>query len=248
MKRGLNLKYEKISELGYVRETNQDRVIAIENDYGFLGVVCDGIGGGRAGDVASELVVSIFEEAFLSNPKFEDDADMIAWFEKTLAKANLAVFNKSMKSKAFHGMGTTIVAVLIYGGRALGFNVGDSRLYELRHGNLNLLSHDQTYAYQMYLQNEITKEEIAHHPRRNVLINAVGIKDEINFETIRVVDGWQNLMLSTDGLHDFVDHGYLEQAFNLPLDKAAELLKSLALKAGGYDNISFVLIEGNRHE
>ena len=82
MKRGLNLKYEKISELGYVRETNQDRVIAIENDYGFLGVVCDGIGGGRAGDVASELVVSIFEEAFLSNPKFEDDADMIAWFEK----------------------------------------------------------------------------------------------------------------------------------------------------------------------
>lgn len=237
------MKTIQISELGYIRETNQDRVLTLKNESGVLAVVCDGIGGGRAGDVASELVVTTFKEAFEKKPSFENDQDMINWFQTILGEANLKVHHKSKQSEKYQGMGTTIIAVMIDKGRAIGFNVGDSRLYEYRHLNLNLLSHDQTYAYQMYLRNKITKEEAETHPRKNVLINAVGIKEEIAFEVIRVVDGWQRLMLSTDGLHDFVEHGYLEQAFNLPLEKSAEVLKDLALKAGGFDNISFVMIE-----
>lgn len=240
------VKHISLSELGLIRESNQDRVLAIENDAGFLAVVCDGIGGGRAGDVASEIVVNTFEAAFRNSLKFDNNDDIIQWFTNTLDIANKEVFKQSITEKEYAGMGTTMIAVVIVNNHALGFNVGDSRLYEFRHSKLNLLSHDQTYAYQMYLQNEISIEEVQTHPRRNVLINAVGIKDNINFELIRVVDGWQRLMLSTDGLHDFVDHVYIEETFNLSLEESAKLLKKLAYQAGGFDNISFIMIEDEK--
>lgn len=242
------MRYTSINELGLIRSSNQDRVLALKSEHGFLAVVCDGIGGGKAGDVASQLTVDTFSNAYKENPIFNNDDDMIAWFRKTLELANKTVFTKSLESKEFKGMGTTIVCVIIKGSRAIGFNVGDSRLYEYRHSKLNLLSHDQTYAYQMYLQNEITKAEIQTHPRKNVLINAVGIKNSIQFETIRVVDGWQRLMLSTDGLHDFVPHGTVELAFGLPIEESTEILKGLSLDAGGFDNISFIMIEDDKYD
>ncbi len=242
------MKHTSINELGLVRTSNQDRVLALSHEDLFLAVVCDGIGGGRAGDVASEITVETFRSSFNDDLKLSNDAEVIQWFKETLELANLNVFNKSLESKDYKGMGTTIIAVVIRGKRTIGFNVGDSRLYEYRHSKLNLLSHDQTYAYQMYLQNEITKDEIAVHPRKNVLINAVGIKDSINFETIRVVDGWQRLMLSTDGLHDFVPHGTIEQTFTLPIEQSTEILKELSLDAGGFDNISFILVEDEKYE
>lgn len=248
LKRGKILKHIEVNEIGLIRKSNQDRVLALENDAGFLAIVCDGIGGGKAGDVASEMVVDTFREAFLKKPSFNDDKDMIVWFKEVLEKANLAVFQKSTTSKEFAGMGTTLIGVLIHQQRAIGFNIGDSRLYEFRHRKLNLLSHDQTYAYQMYLKNEITKEEVEHHPRKNVLINAIGIKDYIEYEMIRVIDGWDRLMLSSDGLHDFVDHTFIEQTISYSLDQSAEFLKTLAYEAGGFDNISFIIIEDDNHE
>ncbi len=242
------MKHSSVSELGLVRISNQDRVLVESFGHAFLAVVCDGIGGGQAGDVASELTVNTFREAFAKKPDLSSDFSKIQWFKNTLDIANQNVFEKSLESVDYKGMGTTIVALVIYKKRAIGFNVGDSRLYEYRHSKLKLLSHDQTYAYQMYLQNEITKEEVEVHPRKNVLINAVGIKNSIQFETIRVVDGWQKLMLSTDGLHDFVPHAMVEQSFSLSLEKSSVLLKKLALEAGGYDNISFILIEDDGND
>lgn len=240
---GYSVKYTSINELGLHRKTNQDRVLVQETKHGFLALVCDGIGGGRAGDVASQMVVDIFEEMFEQQGHFEDDEAVISWFRKTLNKANRHVFSKGEAVIEYDGMGTTLIGVVIRNKRAIGFNVGDSRLYEFRHAKLNLLSHDQTYAYQMYLQNEISKEEIERHPHKNALINAVGINETITFETIRVIDGWTRIMLSSDGLHGFVPHAYLEQAFNLNIEKSTEVLKDLAFKAGGYDNISFIIVE-----
>ena len=245
----MSLNYISVSELGLVRSSNQDRVLALDLDHGFLAVVCDGIGGGNAGDIASQTVIDVFESSFKELKEFNSDQDVFDWFSKTLDEANLNVFQMSMSKKEFRGMGTTIIALVINKNkRAFGFNVGDSRLYEYRHNQLNLLSHDQTYAYQMYLENEISKSEIETHPRKNVLINAVGIKDKIDYELIRVLDDWNKLLLSSDGLHDFVQHAHIEETFKLPLGKQKEVLKEMALSAGGMDNISYIIIEEDINE
>jgi len=241
------LKYKALSKLGLIRSTNQDRVLTVETNDAFLAMVCDGIGGGRAGDVASQMTIDYFKTAFEDKKEFKDDEDVISWFEATLNKVNQKIYKKG-QSSAYLGMGTTSVSLVIVGNRAIGFNIGDSRLYDYRHHELNLLSHDQTYAYMMYMENEITKEEAENHPKRNVLLNAIGVNKKITFETIRVPDNWERLMLSSDGLHDYVDLEFIKDTFKYDIEKTADLLMELAYEAGGYDNISLVIVEGDKNE
>lgn len=242
------LKYAAKSELGLIRKSNQDRVLVVETDQAFLAMVCDGIGGGKAGDVASQMTIDFFEKEFKEASSFEKDSDIIHWYEKTLKAVNERVFSKGRRNLELQGMGTTAITLIIKDGRAFGFNVGDSRLYDYRHNSLDLLSHDQTYAYMMYLENEITKEEAENHPKRNVLMNAIGVKNHIEYETIRVPDDWNRLMLSSDGLHDYVALSHIEETFNYDIEKTTELLMELAYKAGGFDNISLVVIEGDKND
>lgn len=241
------MKYKALSKLGLIRSTNQDRVLTVETNDAFLAMVCDGIGGGRAGDVASQMTIDYFKTAFEDKKEFKDDEDVIDWFEATLNKVNQKIYKKG-QSSAYLGMGTTSVSLVIVGNRAIGFNIGDSRLYDYRHHELNLLSHDQTYAYMMYMENEITKEEAENHPKRNVLLNAIGVNKKITFETIRVPDNWERLMLSSDGLHDYVDLEFIKDTFKYDIEKTADLLMELAYEAGGYDNISLVIVEGDKNE
>lgn len=242
------LKYTALSKLGLIRSSNQDRVLTVETDHGFLAMVCDGIGGGNAGDVASQMTIDYFENAFKNAVPFENDAAVIRWYEKTLNEINQEVYEKGMSDPECMGMGTTSVSIVLLGNRALGFNVGDSRLYDYRHQRLDALSHDQTYAYMMYLENEITKEEAENHPKRNILMNAIGVNRDVEYETIRVPDGWDRLMLSSDGLHDYVELSYIEAAFEYDIEKTTEELINLAYQAGGFDNISLVVIEGDKDE
>lgn len=242
------MKHVALSKLGLIRQSNQDRVLAIETPVGFLAMVCDGIGGGNAGDVASQMAVDYFKNSFECLKVLEDDRAVINWFDDSIKAINSKIYKKSITDIDCKGMGTTVICLVIIQGRALGFNVGDSRLYDYRRQSLNLLSHDQTYAYMMYLENQITKEEADNHPDRNVLMNALGVHRHIEYETIRVPDGWDRLMLSSDGLHDYVPLVEIERAFELDLDNTADVLMTKAYEAGGFDNISLVILKGDKDE
>lgn len=240
------MKYTSTSEIGLVRQKNQDCVSVVENENALLAIVCDGIGGARAGEIASALTVRAFQESFIGKRKFTDLKDVETWFDQTVERANTEVYQQALSNEAYHGMGTTLALVIVLSGKAIGFNVGDSRIYEYRKGTLHSLSHDQTYAYEMYLRNEIPLEAVFNHPKRNILMNAIGIEESIQYEKIAIKKGWDMLLMSSDGLHDYVEHSLIENAMSEgSLVQKRDALLQLSYEAGGYDNISIVILVGD---
>ncbi len=242
------MEYIALSKIGLMRSNNQDSVLVVENKGVLLAMVCDGIGGAKAGDIASQTTVNHFEKSFLSVDRFDEEEEIIAWFDSNLKTVNDLLIQMAKDNSDYSGMGTTCVAVVITQDRAIGFNIGDSRIYDYRHHQLNPLTHDQTYAYMMYLENEITKEEAQVHPKRNILMNALGIRGLVSFETVRIPLGWNRLLLSSDGLHDYVDLHLMESAFESDLEATANKLIEHAYASGGPDNVSVVIIEGVQNE
>ena len=245
----MGMKYTSASDIGLVREENQDYYVVREREDVLLAVVCDGIGGGNAGSLASKIAVETLVEDFERQEVFSELDEITSWFGDAITKANHAVVEQSQKGPDFQGMGTTMIALVLLGDEGFAFNIGDSRLYRYSQGELVNLSHDQTYAYEMYRQNRITYEEIAHHPRRNVLMNAVGIARQISYEVIELEKGWDQLLLSSDGLHDFVEEADIKKSLTIKdLDERKDMLIQLAYKQGAYDNISIIIIEGDQDE
>lgn len=243
------MKYTSISNIGLVRDENQDYYAVEEREDAFLAVVCDGIGGGNAGALASEMAVTSLVNNFKKHDKFENLNEITAWFGDAITKANFEVYKKSNESKEFFGMGTTMIALVLMGKQGFAFNIGDSRLYLYKQQELKALSHDQTYAYELYRKNKITKEEIATHSKRNVLMNAVGIDDKISYEVIKIEGVWDQILLSSDGLHGFVDHDDIVKALNIEnIEGRKNKLMELAFKEGAHDNISLIIIEGDSNE
>ncbi|AMC93438.1 serine/threonine protein phosphatase [Erysipelothrix larvae] len=239
------MNYISRSEIGLVRKTNQDRVLVVQKDNVFLGVVCDGIGGANGGDYASQKSIELFSESFKKSAgTFESIDTIIQWFKTTLNDINKTLYKESRKNMKLLGMGTTAAVIVVFNNRAIGFNVGDSRIYDYRRNRLSVLSHDQTYAYMMYLNNQISIEDVAVHPKRNVLMNAVGVNETITFETIRIPDGWNRLLVCSDGLYGYVPHDHIESQMDQPLEHAKKQLMDMAYKAGGFDNISYIILEG----
>lgn len=240
------IKYTSISDIGLLRKENQDDLSIIEHNGALLAFICDGIGGSKGGSAASQMAVDLMSKDFLHQDVFTDLKQIELWFEKAIIKTNELIFKASLKDIKYQGMGTTLIAVVVTPFGSIGFNVGDSRLYAYKQGKLECLSHDQTFAYEMYLRNEITEAQAETHPKRHVLMNAVGIDQSIRFEAINLEDDWESLLLSSDGLHGYVAHDEIENTFkDTELIAQRNLLLEMALKTGGYDNISIILIERN---
>ena len=240
------IKYTSISDIGLLRKENQDDLSIIEHNGALLAFVCDGIGGSKGGSVASTMTVDLLSKDFLKQEPFISTKDIEAWFDKAIRKTNELVFRASLKNIKYQGMGTTLIAVVITPNGTLGFNIGDSRLYQYDNRHLDVLSHDQTFAYEMYLREEIEYDELDTHPKRNILMNAVGIDSNITYETIYLDTKWTHLLLCSDGLSSYVPKRLIEESFQIKdLVKRRNTLLQHALSSGGYDNISIILIERN---
>lgn len=243
------MKYTGISEIGLYRDENQDSISVVETETALLAILCDGIGGGNAGSIASKMVVTLLKESFIQVSSISDKESAVAWFSGTIAEINRTLYHESLVVPEYRGMGTTLVACVILADDAIAFNIGDSRLYTYTDSKLNLLTEDQTYAYEMYLRNEIELEEIQTHPKRHVLMNAVGIDEHISYDTIHIPEKWDYILMSSDGLHGYVSDELILKALEIEdiLNKRKALI-SLAYKAGGYDNVSVILIEGDDYD
>lgn len=237
--------YTSISDIGLLRKENQDDLAVVEHEGALLAVVCDGIGGSKGGAVASKMVVDLLCKSFLAQIKFVSVDDIRYWFTSAIQKINETTFKASLNNINYQGMGTTLICTVLFDGHTIGFNIGDSRLYSIRDNKMTCLSHDQTYVYEMYLRDEITIEETTTHPKRNILMNAVGIDSKLDFETIICEEPWDHLLLCSDGLHGYVSDEDIASVFELDdlVERRNKLLK-MGLEAGGFDNISMILIEG----
>lgn len=241
-----------VSDRGLVREQNQDSFFISSNDHqDLMAVICDGIGGGAAGDVASSMAVTYMQKAFEKAPSFQNDGEVKRWLSDVIHGANDTIFMQSAKSKTQKGMGTTMVGTLILkDGSSYIFNVGDSRLYGF-YDDLILLTEDHNLASDLMKAGEISEEEALSHPKRHLLTNALGIWDEMKIDINKIKNTYRYLLICSDGLHGYVPETAMMSVFleDSDIKSKADTLVELSKQAGGYDNVSVILIKrGDDHE
>lgn len=234
------------SDLGQARVANEDfclaRVVSLPDREMALLAVADGIGGHRAGDVASRTAIGRLEEEVLG--ALERGQPPLAAIEQAVWAANTAVFELASSQERYTGMGTTLTAALMAKEELFIAHVGDSRLYLYRDGVCRQLTADHSLVGELVKNGELSLDEARSHPQRNVLTRAVGIERQVKIdlytETLQIED---IILLTSDGLFTLLDDVAIASflAQRKDLQQIAEDLVAEANRRGGHDNISVVL-------
>ncbi|GGG12891.1 Stp1/IreP family PP2C-type Ser/Thr phosphatase [Paenibacillus abyssi] len=236
------------SDIGRIRMVNEDRSWVGFLDHGVtLAIVADGMGGHQAGDVASQLAVDAFRDALTELPADLSTEQAKLLIRQAILQANEVVYDVASQNEQYHNMGTTVVAVLLQEKCVVIGHIGDSRAYKIRDGLISQLTEDHTLVNELAKNGQISPEEAATHPRRNVLTRALGTDPQVEVD-VRALP-WKSgdmLLLCSDGLSNMISEeemlGTL-QSEDLNLDGKADRLVELALQAGGDDNITVVLLQ-----
>ena len=246
------MKYFGATDKGKIRKTNQDSYVIVTSSANeVLAIVCDGIGGGQAGDVASSIAVGHFSEVFSNNQGFLDAKDAKAWLKKEISAANMKILTLGNEQSNLKGMGTTLTGVLLSNSGTFVINIGDSRTYSFSKKNkrLDQLTMDHNLANDMLMHGEITKEEAKNFPKKNVLTNALGVWESVRMDIDTHSEEIDGILISTDGLHGYVPKADIENIlFDTSMDPSRKVKKMIkkALDAGGYDNVTVILIDLER--
>lgn len=243
-----------LTDRGRVRPTNQD-IYQIEvredNDTALL-VVCDGMGGANAGNVASRFAAQSFVEYARGMLDRElDAAKRQALLTHALVQANDTVFSLAGRQPEFRGMGTTLVAALIQGDEVTVLNVGDSRAYLFDGTRLHQLTEDHSYVEEMRRQGRITEADARTHPQKNLITRAVGVEPDVDGDLFEAqLAPGEMLLLCSDGLTGMVEDEKIGQTLKdaKTLALAGDALLTLALEGGGRDNITVALFTRGAEE
>ncbi|SDW59528.1 Stp1/IreP family PP2C-type Ser/Thr phosphatase [Paenibacillus sp. CF384] len=235
------------SDVGRIRSINEDTAWSDSYEFGLtVAIVADGMGGHKAGEVASQLAVDTFREALQNVNSTLSLEERKLLMSQAILQANEVVFDMASNNEQFHNMGTTIVAALIQDDNGVIGHIGDSRVYKWREGVMTQLTEDHTLVQELVNSGQITLEEAAVHPRRNVITRALGTDEEVEVDII--CTSWRAgdlLMLCSDGLTTMASTSAIMETLgqdDLTLDQKADRLVQLALEAGGDDNITVVLL------
>ena len=237
----MSIQYYGASHVGLRRRNNQDSICFLENgEHALLAVVCDGIGGGLAGDVASRMAIEHMKESFLKMEKCSSDVQVKHWLQDTIQEANDLIFTQSTRNTEQKGMGTTLVGILKCETTTYIFN------------DFLALTEDHSYIADMLKRGELSEEEAAVHPNRNMLTNALGIWDSVRIDINKIKNDYKALLICSDGLHGYVSEAIIREILESKrsVEDKVRMLIDKALLAGGYDNVSVIIVEqaGDLHE
>ncbi len=246
------LKTFSITDIGKRRKLNQDYVFTSEIPVGQLDnlfIVADGMGGHKAGDLASTETVRCFVKCIEERSK--EAEDIVDLMRLALEEANRYVYYLSQESEDYQGMGTTFVAVTFCGNSLYCINVGDSRLYKLNRAgeqpmSLKKVTEDHSVVEMMIKEGLITEEEARVHPQKNMITRAVGIEETVQIDDFRLnVDNLVRVLLCSDGLSGMLtDLDILNIVSGKDdVEVTAERLLAKANDNGGRDNISVIVID-----
>lgn len=237
------------TDIGKVRMTNEDRAGAYTNAKGnILLIVCDGMGGQKKGEYAAQIALDVISESFLKKQKFLNALGARNWLFGVVREANRKIYDEANKNAQYNNMGTTLSLVLIYKSTFFTVQVGDSRVYELRNHQLEQLTDDQTYVNYLYKTGKIKKEEMATHPKRHVLINALGMFPSVEFDFSSHPYLNSTLLVCSDGLYNNVSNQEILSVLrgkDATNQKANELI-AIANANGGSDNIAVAIWEAEK--
>ena len=235
------MKYFYLTDAGKVRDHNEDSVIIVDNDEGsHLMAIADGMGGHSAGEVASSIAISYlgkhFKETFRSMTKI----DAVNWIRDAVNEINSLIFQHEKEHPESKGMGTTLVMAILTNDFLLFGNVGDSSGFVMKDNNLHKVTYDHTLVNLLVSAGELTKEEASVHPKKNVLMKALGAAPEVDVDIFDCDMEVTEILLSSDGLTGMLDREGIEKVLTGEGTVEEKVLKLVrkANNRGGTDNIS----------
>ena len=233
-----------VTDRGAVRQQNQDAYAArVLEDGRAIALVCDGMGGARAGNVASTMAVKLFMEEFL-RPGQKDSVE--EQMGHAASVANQAVFQRSATDPECAGMGTTMVAVLAGAEEAVILNEGDSRCYHINDEGIVLVTRDHSLVEDLVERGELTREQARTHPHRNLITRALGAEPVLMADCFRQsLSPGDCLLLCSDGLSNVVNEQEMlyEVVHGGAPEQCCQRLLNIALSRGAPDNVTVVLVK-----
>ena len=237
-----------LSDPGCVRKQNQDAYHIEQIDKNtLLGIVCDGMGGAKSGNIASTLAVDVFVQEIRRCYKSSMDQDKIDQMLLSAAKlANFTVYDQSLQIEEFDGMGTTLVGVLIKGRKATVINVGDSRAYGIDADGIHQITKDHSLVQMMVDKGELTPERAKTYPGKNFITRAIGTEPIIISDLFhRNLAKGDFILLCSDGLSNMMDDQEIlfEVVHGVNKQHCCQRLLNIAKNRGAPDNVTSVLIQ-----
>ena len=230
-----------LTDAGKVRDHNEDSVIILKNSNNdYLMAIADGMGGHSAGEVASSIAISYlgdhFKESFLNMSK----VDAVNWIRDAVNEINTLIFQHEKTHPESKGMGTTLVMAILTKEYLLFGNVGDSSGFVMKDDTLHKVTYDHTLVNLLVSAGELTKEEASSHPRKNVLMKALGASTDVDVDVFDCDMDITEILLSSDGLTNMVEMDKIEKVLLSKGDIEDKVIKLIqkANNRGGTDNIS----------
>lgn len=238
----MKVNYIFSSKTGLKRSSNEDYADVFEVEDGLLAVVCDGLGGNNAGEVASKLTVGAVHQYFAENPS----EDYLSRVVNSVKVANEKLKEHATENPDMAGMATTVVMVYLNKSYAFWGHVGDSRIYYANNGDLTQITKDHSYVQRLLDDGYISAEQAENHPHRNVIMRALGDKIDVevdnNYFPIKKNEPWK-FFLCTDGVSGVITADEIRKFLQInDLEAASSKIADLILDRGAPDNFSFVII------
>ncbi len=235
-----------LTDSGKVRDHNEDSVTILKNGNGEqLLVVADGMGGHRAGEVASSMVITHLGKRFSEVSSIGSKLDAINWMKDNISEINKEIIDYTKDHPEASGMGTTTVMALYTGEYLIFGNIGDSSGFVYKNGKLTKVTKDHTLVNLLVASGDLTEEEAKYHPKRNVLMKALGSSDKAEIDVFDVEPNIDGILLCSDGLTTMLTKEQIEKVLNDDELEIEEKIVKLIRKSnarGGTDNISIAYL------
>ena len=241
-----------LTDAGKVRDHNEDSVLIVHNQEGaVLMAIADGMGGHSAGEVASSIAITHLAKNFNENFLNMSKIDAVNFLKDSVNEINASIFSHEKTHPESKGMGTTLVTAIITKDYILFGNIGDSSGFVMKDGILHKVTYDHTLVNLLVSAGELTKEEAKDHPKKNVLMKALGANDPIDIDVFDCDMEIDAILLASDGLTNMLEEEQIQKVLNGEGDIEDKVIKLIrkANNRGGTDNISVAyLILGEGEE
>lgn len=235
------MEYSYLTDPGKVRDHNEDSVTIVKNEKGeILMAVADGMGGHKGGEIASSIAITNIGKRFMKTSTVGNKEDAINFLQEVVSEANMNLYRYTEENPESLGMGTTIVLALLTGDFLLFGNIGDSSGFVEKKGKLYKITTDHTLVNLLVKSGELTEEEAKNHPRKNVLMRALGANMTVEMDIFDVETDVDGIFLCSDGLTNMLEKDQIEKVLesDLTLDEKLQKLIQKSNNRGGTDNIS----------
>ena len=245
------MEFSYLTDPGQVRDHNEDSVTIVKNNLGeILMAVADGMGGHKGGEIASSIAITHIGKRFIDTSSVGNKEDAINFLKEIVSEANMLLYRYTEDNPESVGMGTTIVMALLTDEFLLFGNIGDSSGFVIKNKKLYKITNDHTLVNLLVKSGEITEEEAKEHPRKNVLMRALGANMTVEMDVFDVERDVSGILLCSDGLTNMLDESGIETVLNSDIDIDAKVQKLInkANNRGGTDNISVAYLQKEENE